>query len=207
VTRRRDPFMTALDSLRTRAEQGVYVPGSAIVILEEAGRLNLSTTPVREALVWLCGYGLIERSPMGGFLAPRLDRAIIRDRFAFRLQCLVSSLTSSGQIQGREQGYNGSQQSDLDVAACMLRAVRRSGNAALVDAYLRVSRRLIILEAAERRLFKDLDAEHRAIMQLFEDSSEGLPDALRAYHYRRIDAAPLLILEAEAGWGLSPHSK
>ncbi len=207
MTRRRDPFMTALDSLRTRAEQGVYVPGSAIVIMEEADRLNVSTTPVREALVWLCGYGLIERSPMGGFLAPRLDRAIISDRFAFRLQCLVSSLTSSSQIQGREQGYNGSRQSDCDLAGHMLRAVRRSGNAALVDAYQRVSRGLIILDPAERRLFKDFDAERRAIVELFEVSSGELLDALRAYHHRRIEAAPLLILEAEAGWGPLPYEK
>ena len=76
-----------------------------------------------------------------------------------------------------------------------------------MDAYLRVSSRLIILEPAERRLFKDLDAEHRAITQLFEVSSGALPDALRAYHYRRIDAAPLLILEAEAGWGPLPYEK
>src|SRR5690606_3767999 len=87
MARRRDPFMMALESLRARAEQGVYAPGCPVVITDEARRLNLSTTPVREALVWLSGFGLIERSPTGGFLTPRLERAIVRDRFAFRLQC------------------------------------------------------------------------------------------------------------------------
>jgi hypothetical protein len=142
---------------------------------------------------------------MGGFLAPRLDRAIIRDRFAFRLQCVVSSLTDTGQIQGSEQGCNGSKGPDRNLASHMLSAVRRSGNAELIDAYQRVSGRLIILEPAERRLFKNFDVEHGEIVELFEASSGELPDALRAYHYRRIEAAPLLILEAEAEWAPSPH--
>lgn len=207
MTRRRDPFMMALDSLRTRAQQGVYAPGSPIVIMEEAGRLKLSTTPVREALVWLCGYGLIERSPTGGFLAPRLDRAIVRDRFAFRLQCVVSSLTSTGQIQGREQGFNGSHGAVRDLDNHMLRAVKRSGNAALVDAYQRVYRQLVQLAPAERRLFKDFEAERGAIVQLFETWGGDLPKALLTYHQRRIEAAPLLILEAEVDWTTSPRTE
>lgn len=205
VTRRRDPFMMALESLRTRAEQGVYVPGSPVVILEEARRLKLSTTPVREALVWLCGYGLIERAPMGGFLAPRLDPAIVRDRFAFRLQCVVNSLTRAGQTRGREQGLNGADQAERDLADHMLRAVQSTGNAALADAFQRVCRQLVQLVSAERRLFRDLDAEQVAIVHLFETSGADLPEALTAYHQRRIEAAPLLILEAEAERGPSPR--
>lgn len=207
VTRRRDPFMTALESLQTRAEQGLYVPGSPVVILDEARRLGLSTTPVREALVWLCGYGLIERSPMGGFLAPRLDPAIVKGRFAFRLLCVLNSLTAAGRTQGREQGLNGLGQPDRDLGEHMLRAVRSTGNAALVDAYQRVCRQLIQLASAERRLFRDIDAEQAAIVDLFEGSDVGLADALGLYHRRRMEAAPLLILEAEAERGASPRSE
>lgn len=205
MTRRRDPFMMALESLRTRAEQGVYVPGSPVVILEEARRLKLSTTPVREALVWLCGYGLVERSPTGGFLAPRLDPAIVRDRFAFRLQCVVNSLTREGQTRGREQGLNGSGQADRDLADHMLRAVQSTGNAALGDAFQRVCRQLVQLASAERRLFTDLETEQGSLIRLFETSGADLPRALAAYHQRRIEAAPLLILEAEAERGSSPR--
>ncbi len=198
MTRRRDPFMTALESLRTRAEQGVYLPGEPVVIVEEARRLGLSTTPVREALVWLCGYGLIERSPTGGFLAPRLDPAIVRDRFAFRLQCVVGSLSAAEGTCGREPGLNVPRQTGLGLSDHLLRAVRSTGNAALADAYQRVCRQLVQLEAAERRLFQDREAEQKAIVRLFESSDAGLPEALAAYHRRRIEAAPLLILEAEA---------
>lgn len=201
MTRRRDPFMMALDSLRTRAEQGVHVPGAPIVILDEARRLNLSTTPVREALVWLCGYGLVERSPTGGFLAPRLEPAIVRDRFAFRLQCVVNSLTQAGRSPGGDQGLNGPDQGDRDMDGHMVRAVMGTGNAALIDAYQRVCRQLVQLAAAERRLLPDLEAEQAAVVRLFETSDARLPEALARYHQRRIEAAPLLILEAEAARG------
>jgi hypothetical protein len=153
----------------------------------------------------LCGYGLIERSPTGGFLAPRLDTAIVRDRFAFRLQCVVNSLTGAGQTLGREQGLNGSDQEERDLADHMLRAVQSTGNAALSDAFQRVCRQLIQLTSAERRLFKDLHAEQQALIGLFETSGADLPEALAAYHQRRIEAAPLLILEAEAERGPSPR--
>jgi len=169
-----------------------------VTILDEARRLNLSTTPVREALVWLCGYGLIERSPMGGFLAPRLDPAIVRDRFIFRLQCVVGSLTSTGQSQARDQGLIGVDQTPRGLDAAMLRAVRGNGNAALIDAYVRVCRQLIQLGPAEVRLFPDLLEEEAALVRLFDSAHDDLADALEQYHRRRIEAAPLLVLEAEA---------
>ncbi|WP_313002530.1 hypothetical protein [Brevundimonas sp.] len=198
MTRRRDPFAAALESLRGRAEQGVYPPGGPVVIMDEARRLNLSTTPVREALVWLSGYGLMERSPTGGFLAPRLERAIVRDRFAFRLQCVTGSLTAAGDVHGHDLGRGSGDLAGLDLAGHMLTAVRRAGNAALVDAYVRVCRQLIQLEPAERRLFPDHQEEERAVSGLFEAGGDALAEGLALYHRRRIEAAPLLILEAEA---------
>jgi len=199
VTRRRDPFFMALESLQSRAEAGVNVPGAPVVILDEARRLNLSTTPVREALVWLCGYGLIERGPTGGFLAPRLDPAIVRDRYGFRLQCLTTSLTACAHHQGSEWALQDAASGDLGLADHMLRYVRSTGSATLIDAYLRVSRLLLPLAAAERRLFSDLDDEEAALKPVFSTAvtSDSL-EALSAYHQRRIEAAPLLILEAEA---------
>jgi len=195
--------MLARESLRSRAEQGVYVPGSPVVIMDEARRLNLSTTPVREALVWLCGYGLVERSPTGGFLAPRLDRAIIRDRYAFRLQCVVQSLTGAVDGGSSDQDLRGTHDAGPDLAGHMLQAVKRTGNAALVDAYQRVCSQLIQLQAAEERLFGDIVEEAGRIVLQFDQpritADVSLVEALATYHRRRIEAAPLLMLEAEAG--------
>ena len=82
----------------------------------------------------------------------------------------------------------------------MFRAIRTTGNAALVDAYDRVNSPLLQLAEAERRVFEDFEHEAAALVSLFKRSSgTSLVDALAAYHHRRMDAAPSLILEAEAG--------
>lgn len=57
--RQRDPFGTALASLRTAIEDGL-APGQHLSVADIAASLNLSTSPVREALSRLCGEGLIE---------------------------------------------------------------------------------------------------------------------------------------------------
>lgn len=195
MTRRPDPFTTALESLRGRAEQGVYHPGRPVVIIDEARRLSLSTTPVREALGWLCGYGLIERAPQGGFLAPRLDAGVVRDRLAFRLHCLSIGLNGLGrQAAPDDPGHR------PNLASRMLRAVRGTGNSALVEAYRRVDSQLVQLAGAERRIFSDVDQETSDLLRLFDSPpGSGLKEALTAYHRRRMDAAPLLVIEAEAG--------
>lgn len=205
MIRKHDPFTLALESLRARAEQGAFTPGAPVVIIEEARRLNLSATPVREALGWLCGFGLIERAPLGGFLAPRLDAALVRERFAFRLLCLTTSLTG-GDLASRSLSRGGGlQRSSRSLSDHMLRAVRTTGNAALVDAYDRVNSPLLQLAEAERRVFDDFEQESAALVGLFRRSSGSrLADAVAAYHHRRMDAAPSLILEAEAGRDVQP---
>lgn len=57
--RERDPFGTALSGLRRALESGL-APGQHLPIGDIASALNLSTSPVREALSRLCGEGLIE---------------------------------------------------------------------------------------------------------------------------------------------------
>lgn len=65
--RQRDPFGTALASLRAAIENGL-APGQHLSVADIAASLNLSTSPVREALSRLCGEGLIEdRRGLGYF--------------------------------------------------------------------------------------------------------------------------------------------
>lgn len=199
MTRKRDPFIQALDSIRRRSEQGVYAPGAPVVILEEARRLRLSTTPVREALAWLCGEGLIERGPAGGFLAPRMDAAVVRDRFAFRLQCLMTSLDMAAALHDRGEPVPSAAPADRRLAETLDRLVRSAGNPVLAEAFERVGRQLLPLNRAEGRLFHDRDAEAGAILHLYDaGSAPALRLALVAYHRRRAEAAPLLVLDLAA---------
>lgn len=205
MTRKRDPFMQALDSIRRRSEAGAYAPGAPVVIIEEARRLRLSTTPVREALAWLCGEGLIERAPSGGFLAPRMDAAVVRDRFAFRLLCLATSLEMTAAVHDRSEPLPSSDAPDHRLAGRLDRMVCGAGSPALAEAFGRVGRQLLPLAEAERRLFHDREEEATAILQLYDaGSAPALRLALAAYHQRRMEAAPLLVLDLVAERGGDP---
>lgn len=205
MTRKRDPFIQALDSIRRRSEAGAYAPGSPVVIIEEARRLRLSTTPVREALAWLCGEGLIERAPAGGFLAPRMDASVVSERFAFRLQCLAASLDKAAVVQDRSEPLPSSAAPAQRLAGHLDRMVRGAGNSVLAEAFERVGRQLLPLAEAERRLFADRDQEATAILQLSDaGSAPALRLALVAYHQRRMEAAPLLVLDLAAQRGADP---
>lgn len=198
MIRRRDPFMQALDSIRERARRGDFAAGRPVVIIDEARRLGLSTTPVREALAWLCGEGLIERAPLGGFLAPRLDAAVVRDRFAFRLHCVATSLDIVSDLQGGSLPTSLVASQDLTLAERLGILVRSAGNQVLFDAFERIGCQLLPMAAAEKRIFPDQEDEADALMRLFDGGSlAALRLPLADYHQRRMEAAPLLILELE----------
>lgn len=196
MTRKRDPFLQALDSLRQLSEQGAFAPGTPVVIVEEARRLRLSTTPVREALAWLCGEGLIERAPCGGYLAPRMEAALVRDRFAFRLHCLLASLDRAATLSDRDEPVPSSAAAEHRLAEGLIRLVRGAGDQVLAEAFERVGRQLLPLVTAERRIFRDREAEAAAILKLSQAGSiPALREALVVYHQRRMDAAALLVLD------------
>ncbi|OYX58017.1 MAG: hypothetical protein B7Y86_03105 [Brevundimonas subvibrioides] len=75
----------------------------------------------------------------------------------------------------------------------------------MVDAYQRVNSQLVQFAGVERQVFGNVDEEADALVRLFKQStSSDLVEALAVYHNRRMDAAPLLILEAEAGRAVRP---
>lgn len=196
MAKSRDPFVRALEQIRARAVSGAYASSPTIVIAEEARRLGLSTTPVREALSCLCGEGLIERGPSGGFVAPRMDAATVRDRYDFRLICLIAALdlTVGLPSYGRLPPRGGS--SLLDAGSLFESVVRRTGNRALLTAFRRVDGQLRQFRDAEARIFRDVPAEAERLFQLAEEEVNGaLRKALHDHHQRRSRAAALLSLE------------
>lgn len=196
MARRRETFAAALASLRLRAHRGEFAPGQAVVVVEEARRLRMSTTPVREALACLCGEGLIERSPSEGFLYPRLDVAVTRDRFRFRsilLRASVETTPFGGVPSGSETLVPVTR-----LHQQLARLVRAHGNVALYDAYRRVSGQLAPLRVAERRVLPGEAAEASALLAVLAAGDRPrLLAGLDAYHERRIAAAPHLLLDLE----------
>lgn len=201
MARHRDMFSTALSSLRLRAVRAEYRPGQSVVVIDEARRLRLSTTPVREALACLCGEGLFERSPHEGFLYPRLDAGLIRDRLAFRLGLLQAALEArSSQALRAPAGADGAPV--LLLQQQFSRVIRAGGNQAALDAYRRVAAQLSGLRKAERRVFGDVDQEALGLLSSLARGEAG--PAVAAYHRRRSEAASLLLLDLEGDAGQAP---
>ena len=189
MARNRDPFASALRTLRERAIAGVFSPGKPIIILDEAQSLGLSTTPIREALAWLGGEGLIERAPAGGYAGLRLDPAGLAGRYRLRLHCLEKGL--EGAVPGINAAPHG------DPTRLFRHIVAAAADPALVAVYDRVQATIERFAPAEARLLGDMPAALEAVADLLASGQEPqAAEGLRDFHERRISAAPLLT-EAE----------
>lgn len=189
MARNRDPFASALRTLRERAIAGAFSPGKPIIILDEAQTLGLSTTPIREALAWLGGEGLIERAPAGGYAGLRLDPVGLASRYRLRFYCLKKGL------EGAASGINATP--PADATRLFRHIVAGAADPALMTAYDRVQATIERFAEAEARLFGDMPETLETVADLLASGLElEAAERLRDFHERRISAAPLLT-EAE----------
>lgn len=168
--RQRDPFGTALASLRAALDEGL-APGQHLSIADIAAGLGLSTSPVREALSRLCGEGLIEdRRGLGYFTraAPLEDVLGLLDLEAVHLRLAADAMDETPPSEG----------SDAAIEAWIDDILSRCENQPLVESLGRVRQRLSPL----RRLNGPTQAEI---------NPRG-KDGLKAYHERwRVAAGSL----------------
>lgn len=83
----------AYDRLHEFIETGVLRPGDRISVNGLAERLQLSRTPVREAIAWLETDGLVVHEPYLGRVVASLDRHMVTELYAMRL---VVETTAAG---------------------------------------------------------------------------------------------------------------
>src|SRR5512139_3404364 len=70
--------------LRDRIMSGELRPGERIRLEDVAEQLGVSITPVREALLTLRGYDMVELQPRRGYVVAPLSRQDILDVFALQ---------------------------------------------------------------------------------------------------------------------------
>lgn len=160
--RTRDPFGTALGSLRSALDQGLE-PGRHLPIADIAAALKLSASPVREALSRLSGEGLIEdRRGLGYFTrsAPQEDIIGLLDVEEMHVRLAAEQVE---EIVPKSA-------SDAVVEAWVDRLMEGCTNQPLVESYERVRRRLDPM----RRLHGPTDPR----------SVPAQADALKAYYDR-----------------------
>ncbi|ASD26247.1 GntR family transcriptional regulator [Brevundimonas diminuta] len=202
MARNRDPFTQALSSLRERIQSGELTAGAAVIVMDEAARLGLSTTPVREALARLSGEGLVERAPSGGYVTVRLDATAARDRYAMNAHFIRIALEANASSLGGLRPPAPRENAPPDLAAHRLFScvVRSAGNQVLWDAFERVSGLLVVLRQAERVLFGDLTEETQGLYDTYaETAAPDFLEGVERYHQRRAGAAGALAALALAG--------
>lgn len=196
MARNRDPFALALHTLQQRAAQGAFHPERPIVIQDEARRLSLSTTPVREALAWLCGRGLVQRAASGGYLGARLDAEELRNRYRFRLHCLQLGLDAASSLPPSRATEPTSE--ILAAGPIFERLIQRSGDGVLKEAFERIEMQLAMLGPSESRLLDGLAQEAEDLAErMVQGDAASLVQSLTAYHRRRMNLAVPLLIDVE----------
>ncbi|WP_201463316.1 GntR family transcriptional regulator [Brevundimonas aurantiaca] len=203
MARNRDPFTQALSSLRERIHSGTLAGGSPVIVQDEAQRLRLSTTPIREALARLSGEGLVERASSGGYVTLRLDATAARDRWAMhghyvRIAVEVN-LRALGAVRPPAPAY----EHGRPIAAVnrlFATIVCSAGNQVLWDGFQKVSGQLDLVRRHEATLFDDLCDEARGLYTAYnEEVAPAFAASVGRYHDRRIGAAGALAALVFAG--------
>lgn len=190
---RTDAFEAALAVLRDRLREGVYAPGSRVPASRIAEDLQLSATPVREALSRLAGEGLVQERRHQGFFVVALTGLDIADLYRLSLAQL---LLAQGQ-KATTSDLRPQLAPDLDpvsaVEQLFLNWMADAASAALMGFYRTLSIQLGPARRVEPLVLDALEGEAEELLAL--RAPEVAPQRvalLRRFHGRRIAAADRL---------------
>ncbi|MEH3036122.1 MAG: GntR family transcriptional regulator [Sphingomonas adhaesiva] len=175
------------DAIRRLILTRVVRPGTRLDPAVLADRLATSATPVREALNQLCGAGLVDARPGGGFHVPMIDAPALADLYRWNEDVIGIILRSAaGRIAAH--AANGGQADDDATAtgALVERLARASRNEEHLRAVRDINARLHAVRLVEAGLIADTRDE---IAHLSAATDRGDVAALRIrwrqYHRRR----------------------
>jgi hypothetical protein len=188
--KRIEPFVLALNELRTRLRRGDIPLDQRLAAAEIAAELGLSATPVREALSRLAGEGLLDDRRGEGFFVRRLSRADIAALYRLSLAHL-SIAADAANDDGLAPGPDG-----LGAASDPVEATERlfaawaagGGSRALILSYGRLQAQLGATRRLEPRLLEDLREEAEGLMAPQGDRTRRLA-RLRVFFARRVRLA------------------
>lgn len=206
--RSRDPFGAALEGLRARIRHGELPPGEPLVVLDLARSLNLSATPIREALAYLAGEGLIDgrREKSRGYATWGLTPSDLADLYRLHQnQALfgVSEATRRGTSLSlraelaREPSASPTALVDA-TEALFGQVARAAGSVAARRAHRTIADRLHFARRFEHKVLGDAPSELIGIAEL-EAGGSLLAQALRTYHRRRIAEVERLVALMSGG--------
>ena len=203
MIRERDPFSRALQALRQRVRAGAFVEGEALTITDLARELDLSATPVREALSRLAGEGLIEDRRGRGYFGWRLDALDLAELYDLSALLVGAALTTliannaapppSAVVQTFAQLQETSPAADVAALGADLlfgALVQAGGGRTLVTCHATLADRLGPARRVDIKVLDGVLEELAGLAAAFEAGDwMGLRTRVEAYHERRREAA------------------
>jgi DNA-binding GntR family transcriptional regulator len=195
MPRPQDPFSHAVAALRGQLRSGRLVQGEQLMANVIARQLELSPTPVREALARLAGEGLIEDRRGAGYFAWRLDAVDLLELHDLQAGYFAAALARDGGPPAAAASEAAPATDALiRIEALALALVRRGRSLALERAHLRLADLLAPARRIEGEVLEDAATEWRALAAAL--SAPALPPLqawIAAYRARREAAAPALV--------------
>ena len=209
--RDRDAFGNALQALRQRLRDGAYPPGAPLVIIELAHELNISATPMREALARLAGEGLIEDRRGWGFCVWQPSREAYEEFYRLHHLYVQLALSAGRQVRSRqaadlvdriaaEKTLSAPDGLRSATEAVFAQMVEAGCQIAGISAHRSHKDRLAPLRLAEAHVFSDAEDELRRLVATLDAHGEDEPaQALARYHERRLGALGALMRTLAGG--------
>jgi len=179
-------------TLKLLLREGRYAPGARLEANRIAEELGVSMTPVRDVLHRLVGENMVEASAGEGFHVPRLSEAALRDLYEWHSAlALMAARTARNPLVMDEPGDE-----TIAVRTALLfdRIGEMAPNREIRSAIASVGDRLHPFRMIESEVLEPLIGELDELAVV----DNGLPQAIRRYHLRRMKAVSELIRRREA---------
>lgn len=168
--------------LRALIISGELQPGNKIKPEEVAAALDVSPTPVREALQTLRTEGFVTLVPRHGFTVAPLSASDVRD--LFKVQALLA-----GEMAARAaERATGEEIEQMLIIHDALTAAARAKNAERLEHFNHAFHRHINLVADSRKLLWAIGLMSRYVPREFYGSISGWPETTAHDHQQIVDA-------------------
>jgi hypothetical protein len=192
VSRDRDPFDRAVDQLRDLLKAGAVLQGRPLAINLVAQAVGVSQTPVREALAWLAGEGLIIRTHVG-YVGRTFEASSLAELYRLNLGYVIAAFSPDAPKPAGEGAW--STLAGQDPHAVFEEAVVQSGDRTLLAALRRAREALAPFAVEEVHVLGDGAATMAALVAAYP-RRDSLRAVARGYFRRRIRASGQILQAA-----------
>ncbi len=176
--RDRNEFERTINALRQRLIAAGPLQGAPLLINLLAADLGVSQTPVREALAWLAGEGLIGRT-RSNYVGATYAAADLADRYELSMLLVLAAYRRHPANVPIDGTWSGNQ--------IMAYVVAQSGSHAFGQAFKRVLIELEPLAEDEAAVCGDPCEAGRRLTAALAESGPAFVKAVRRHHGRRIE--------------------